>query len=355
MKTCPLERRTFPLSDLSEPDVRAEIIDPFLRALGYQTGAQNNILREGQLRHEFLYLGRKKKSDPKLTGKPDYVLEVGGYGSWLLEAKGGGVALDQECYEQAKSYAVHADVAAQIFVLCNGAEFRVYRPSSRNVDEPLFRFEYAEMWERWPSIEALMSPDGFRRSVPQVQFDTRLPLASGWPAAVRIASGTAVPAHVRANMSVIPLDALANMTNHIARGRCERSDNGRIQARVEFVSSNAFTQQVLDRKGLSTQVMETDAEFLSSNPETPTLFRNSFEFHARQGEVLFDVMTWQPAPVPFDMSITAHTTAAAYLAGEQVVGTYSLQMSLQMPFAIPGFPEALNIEQVGDFQLDILV
>src|SRR5437016_14640977 len=83
------------LADLSfdamnEADVRAEVIDPVLHALGYRSGTEHNILRERalELRYLHIFLGRKKPGkDPVLRGKPDYICEVRGFARWPVEAK----------------------------------------------------------------------------------------------------------------------------------------------------------------------------------------------------------------------------------------------------------------------------
>jgi hypothetical protein len=47
---------------MNEADIRAEIIDPLLRFLGYQSGTEFNIVREHTLRYPHKSLGRKKPS-----------------------------------------------------------------------------------------------------------------------------------------------------------------------------------------------------------------------------------------------------------------------------------------------------
>ncbi|QLQ12730.1 MAG: type I restriction enzyme HsdR N-terminal domain-containing protein [Brevundimonas sp.] len=102
-----------------------------MRSLGYRTGSENNIIREGQLRHDFLCLGRKTKNDMRLIGRPDYLLEIGGHGTILIEAKAGDRSLSNETVEQAKSYAIHPEVAATAFVITNGLDFLVFSSSGQ--------------------------------------------------------------------------------------------------------------------------------------------------------------------------------------------------------------------------------
>ncbi|MDR2519314.1 MAG: hypothetical protein LBD13_07905, partial [Spirochaetaceae bacterium] len=64
--------------DFKEADVRAVIIDPILKKLGF---THENILREKALQSPFLRTGSKKR---KVTLIPDYALKVGNSVAWVL-------------------------------------------------------------------------------------------------------------------------------------------------------------------------------------------------------------------------------------------------------------------------------
>jgi hypothetical protein len=66
---------------LNEADVREDVAMPLLRRLGYATGTANDIIREKTLEYPNSFLGRKKKTDPPLRGRADYILTVLGAGS----------------------------------------------------------------------------------------------------------------------------------------------------------------------------------------------------------------------------------------------------------------------------------
>ena len=107
---------TFPpmnFDGMNEADIRAEVIDPLLRHLGYQSGTEFNIVRERALRYPRRSLGRKKSSDPEIKGRPDYILEkIRGLDRWIVEAKPPGSDISQDDIEQAFSYAFLPEVAA---------------------------------------------------------------------------------------------------------------------------------------------------------------------------------------------------------------------------------------------------
>ena len=67
------------LDNANETDVREVIVRPFLHELGYELGTENDILTERRLSYDKIVLGRRKKSDPPLAGRADYILSVTGY------------------------------------------------------------------------------------------------------------------------------------------------------------------------------------------------------------------------------------------------------------------------------------
>ncbi|MDR0525802.1 MAG: hypothetical protein LBG90_08040, partial [Spirochaetaceae bacterium] len=67
--------------DFKEAEVRAEIIDPILKELGF---THENILREKALHSPFLKTGSTKR--PVLL-IPDYLLKIGNAYAWVLDAK----------------------------------------------------------------------------------------------------------------------------------------------------------------------------------------------------------------------------------------------------------------------------
>ena len=87
-----------PFDELNEADVREEILAPLLRALGYRSGTDANVIREQSLRYPRIFLGRKDAAkDPELRSKADYILEVKRLVRWVIEAKAPSAAIsDQE-------------------------------------------------------------------------------------------------------------------------------------------------------------------------------------------------------------------------------------------------------------------
>ena len=101
-------------------DVRAEIAEPFLAALGYKRGTANDIARERTRKYQRHFLGRKKSTDQPRRGYADYILSVHGAGRWVLETKAPNEPIDIDAIDQAISYARHPEVAASYSAVLNG-------------------------------------------------------------------------------------------------------------------------------------------------------------------------------------------------------------------------------------------
>lgn len=187
---------------MNEADIRAEVIDPLLRRLGYQSGTEFNIERERFLRYPQRSLGRRKKSDPALTGKADYILEIRGIDRWTIEAKPPLADISEDDVYQAYSYANHPEIAASYFVLCNGRRFAVYRTISGPAAEPILAFSYDEFNQRIQVLENLLGPDSFRRSLLANHIDTGRPLIKGLPSTLDISAGEIEYFEVAANHPV---------------------------------------------------------------------------------------------------------------------------------------------------------
>lgn len=104
--------------------MREEIIVPLIKALGYDYKGKYKIVRSRKLQHPFTMIGTNKY---KISIFPDYILECDGKCVCIIEAKAPSESLDdEECISQAYSYAVHIEVGARFYALCNGKEFRLY-------------------------------------------------------------------------------------------------------------------------------------------------------------------------------------------------------------------------------------
>ncbi|MDV7188601.1 type I restriction enzyme HsdR N-terminal domain-containing protein [Lutibacter sp. TH_r2] len=140
--------------EFKEDSVREEIVVPIIKGLGYSANKPNQIIRSRNLIHPFVSIGSQKK---KIYIIPDYLFEVDEKPTWILDAKSPSESIiKSKNVEQAYSYAMHPEVRARFFSLCNGKEFVLF-----SVDdfEPLMHFHIQELPLFWENMKAILSPE----------------------------------------------------------------------------------------------------------------------------------------------------------------------------------------------------
>lgn len=149
-----------PRDDWNEITVREEILAPLLRALGYQKDTDYDINREKHLLvHPFLMRGSERV-------KIDYAVLVRRQHFWILEAKRPSSSLDGDAIHQAYFYAIHPEVQARFFAVCDGREFRLF--DVRNVDEhyiPILQFALPEIEQHFPRLRDVIGSGKIRDEV----------------------------------------------------------------------------------------------------------------------------------------------------------------------------------------------
>ncbi|MDR1126625.1 MAG: type I restriction enzyme HsdR N-terminal domain-containing protein [Treponema sp.] len=141
--------------DFKEAAVRAVIIDPILRELGF---TYENIVREKSLQSPFLRTGSKKR---RVNLIPNYVLKVENSYAWVLDAKAPGQRIiNDDNVEQAYIYATHPEIRSKYFALCNGVEFACWRTTE--TETPLLYFHIKDIDDHWQALQRILSPDSFQ-------------------------------------------------------------------------------------------------------------------------------------------------------------------------------------------------
>jgi len=142
--------------EFKEDSVREEIIVPILKRLGYSASGEHKILRSKSLKHPFVQIGTRSNS---INIIPDYILTVGDNYKWVLDAKAPSENLLQgKNPEQAFSYAIHPEVRASKYALCNGTHFVVFEI---NKMEPTAVIEIEKIEENWETLVRELSPIAF--------------------------------------------------------------------------------------------------------------------------------------------------------------------------------------------------
>lgn len=142
--------------DFKEDSVREEIISPLLKYLGYSASPTNRIIRSRSLTHPFVQIGTRR-NEVKII--PDYLLEISGNPMWILDAKGPKERIHKGVnVEQAFSYAIHPDVRAFTYALCNGHNFVAF---SINRSHPVLDIPLQDLEKHIDQLAQTLSPMAF--------------------------------------------------------------------------------------------------------------------------------------------------------------------------------------------------
>jgi hypothetical protein len=149
---------SFDFSILNDPEfkedsVREELVVPFIKALGYKLTGNSKIIRSKSLVHPYVSIGSKQR---KVSITPDYVFYSDDKPYWILDAKAPSEDIQKSKHvEQAYSYAIHPEIRAEFYALCNGREFALYEIRKF---EPIISFKLDEISEHWDSLYRILNP-----------------------------------------------------------------------------------------------------------------------------------------------------------------------------------------------------
>lgn len=140
--------------EFGEDSVREEILVPLIRELGYSATGTNRIIRSRRLQHPFVAIGSGRV---KISIIPDYLLLIDDKPLLVLEAKSPTESLTKSRHcEQSYSYAIHPEIRAKYYALCNGAQFVLFYIGRF---EPLLHFRMEEINHYLPKLRKLLHPD----------------------------------------------------------------------------------------------------------------------------------------------------------------------------------------------------
>jgi hypothetical protein len=333
---------------MNEADVREEVIAPLIKAMGYRTGTEHNVLRELSLTYSRVQLGREKANDPPLRGKADYVLEAGGRVRWIIEAKAPADPLDAAVEAQAWSYANHPEVRAIYFLVTNGRQFRLYVTNRGPDAAPVLEFAYEEIPQRLAAITNTLGPAAMLRDHPDIVIDDGEPLGPGLRSTLRISSGR-LKVH-RVEPAIAPID---QMTVSIVDGSASRRPDGGITVSYRTEVAVNVLQTMNEQIGLNIVDLVTDDDVLSTDPAHPTVFRAAREMLIPKGSPTIDINTWQHANAPVDFRVQVVIEARGHLAGQKFAGDFTSTM--RMSFDMPGAgPKVLDFKNSGSFELTLV-
>jgi Type I restriction enzyme R protein N terminus (HSDR_N) len=359
-------------ANYNEAEVRFHIIDPIIRLLGYP-GADNVYLNlEEKLTYPYFHIGRQSKNDLPL-GFPDYRAGLkGARGSFIIEAKAGNVPISSREVEQAHSYAAHAQVGANYFVLCNGNVIAVYQTLSGSDVAPIASVPLAEVNERFYELENILSPLNLEKNC-LARHDTDLKLAEGIGSTARIRSGNYIMSGYEYRLlmngqdctalfrqSVPQISTLdsqlellkAEFDLRVSDGVVERCEDGRITAHVKFDGATISNYKAMEIMGIAEATFATADNFISINPDSPTIFESLKDFTVSRGTVMPELFGGSTT-IEGDIKGNMFIKAAMFYSEGKLRGQY-ISLSDQ-DAAIPGAASPLHIEMdlVGTFELTL--
>ena len=133
----------------TEAEVRAYVIDPIIKILGYEKGTTFSPDLEKSIK----FLDSRKQIDYKCTLWEENF--------WIVEAKKpkkrARRKFEYGTFKQALEYAVHPQINAALIVLCDGELFEVF-DREESVSEPILRFNRSELLENIDNLRALLAP-----------------------------------------------------------------------------------------------------------------------------------------------------------------------------------------------------
>ena len=139
--------------EFKEDSVREEIVSPVLRDLGYGLGQYPKIIRGRKLVHPFVMIGSSKR---KINIVPDYILEINEKCKVVIDAKSPTEEISNSIHvEQVYSYAIHPEVRAVIYGLCNGHEWVFWDLFNF---EPILKITSRELSKDFKKIADILSP-----------------------------------------------------------------------------------------------------------------------------------------------------------------------------------------------------
>ena len=143
----------------SEDSVRQNIVLPILQTLGYGSTGPHQLIQGQGLSNPFVYLG---STQHKVNIIPDYLLRANGSSGFTLGATAPSANIHRgEVVEQAFAYAIHPEIRAFFYGLCNGRELCVYKWT---LVEPVLAIPVADLPARWEELAGLLGPQALSKA-----------------------------------------------------------------------------------------------------------------------------------------------------------------------------------------------
>jgi hypothetical protein len=355
----------------NEAEVRYHIIDPIIRHLGYGELQDTYLELEQKLSYPYVHVGRRSKKDLPV-GFPDFRAGlVGARGSFVVEAKAGSVEITSLEIEQAHSYAAHAQVGANYFLLCNGYDIQIFETLSGPNSKPIVQVSIDEVNIRLHEIENVLSPESLRKHC-TVTYDSRLRLSKELSSTETIRSGTYDITFFEYRLFLNNEDCTdvlrasfpqlqqmdqqlelikSSFELRVVSGVVARDGDGRICADARFAGVTIHNTAAMQLMGIDELSFVTSDRFISHDANSPTMFEGTKPFAVSEGALipeLFGGSYMLEANVVGEMQVRA----AMFVNDRKVLGQY-LGLT-DYYFAIPGGGALkMELDFVGNLMLEL--
>jgi|GEM_PF-743458 len=353
------------LDKLNEQGVREAIIYPFLKTLGYEPGSEADIIFEYRLHYDRFFLGHKTKNDPILRGRADYVCQILGVTRWTIEAKPPSTPLTKDDVQQAFTYAAHPEVAAPLFVITNGHEFRIYK--IHNLEHPELTWSLDQMPDRMPEILAILSPDAIRHEYGSKRQNADLAIAPGVGLHAKIAGGAITYRDFYSPTSSQEaqefLQSRRGVRSSVGEGLAQRMDTGQLRGEILVIQNDAKLDALARLLNLECFVFECADFQISTSVQTPSIFTGRSSGTMPGGTDLSAIPGTPAMAVPFDIHFISDIRISGFLDRDHFKGSfeYRTAFSADPPGLSPDMRVVLNSAmsnamQVvwGDFDLTMV-
>lgn len=329
-------------SQFGEADVREEIIARLLDRLKYQTGTENNIIREQSLRYDKAYLGHKNShKDWPLRGKADYTCQAMKKVNWTIEAKSPSLEISIDDIEQAYTYARHPEVRGVYFCICNGKELRVYQTADAPGTGPILSLKYEDFDTSFHAIESLLSPESILRDHPKIIPDFGKPIGPGLRSIVHITGGKVVFQNSKPELLMFK-----GYTLFIVNGAVQRQASGKLMAFLDTLSPYESLQRLNERLGLTNFEIMSDDLTLSIDEAQPTVFQSQHEVVLAKGENIPDFLRGVNIQLPNNLTCEVIVSAKGTLKGNIFAGEFKAQYYYREP--------NFHLTTIGEFEISVV-
>lgn len=333
----------FDVVTMNETDVRENILAPLLRRLGYKHGTESAIITEQLLRYPKDYLGHKKKSDPILRGKADYILEHKKRWRWVLEAKAGSKDITIDDREQAYSYARHPEVGAVYYAISNGKILEVFLTSERPDRSPYLTVNLDSLGSEFIKIKMLLSPDSLERLWGGFELNVGKPLMEGLRSFAKVENGwLEFAAFTSPQIPPSLIKHIVGLRVHFEQGVIQREGEG---LRAVLILSHAFsaTQKGAELLGIQEIDVSSAEANLSSDPMMPSKFEGSQVFEIPVGHELYDFKKGAFI-CPNPMAVVAKYFVSAWITNDlRLKGEFVGEM-VMTPMRSLAYPISIRVE-----------